>query len=111
MDVARGALTELPSKSGERAAVGAVDPGPPRLPFILSVGVTGHRVEALSTEANAALPERIRTALRLMTESARAIHASESALFASTEPRVDFVSAFGGGAHQNWAGGARDLGY
>jgi len=111
MDVARGALTELPSKSGERAAVGAVDPGPPRLPFILSVGVTGHRVDALSTEANAALPERIRTALRLMTESARAIHASESALFASTEPRFDFVSALAGGADQIAAGAALDLGY
>jgi hypothetical protein len=111
MDVARGALTGVRSKTGEGVAAGTAGHGPPRLPFVLSVGVTGHRVEALSAEANAALPDRIRTALDLVTASARAIHARETDLFATSEARFDFVSALAGGADQIAAEAALGLGY
>jgi hypothetical protein len=36
---------------------------PPRLPFVLSIGITGHRIEALHEAAVETIVERIGTAL------------------------------------------------
>jgi hypothetical protein len=88
-----------------------VSAGPPRLPFVLSVGITGHRVDALSADALAALPDRITAALRMVTDSARALHGSNGELFSAEAPRFDFVSPLAEGADQVAAEVALQLGY
>jgi hypothetical protein len=85
--------------------------GPPRLPFVLSVGITGHRVDALGPEVIASLPERIGSALQMVTEAALAIHAREPTLFSAEPPRFDFVSPLADGADQIAAEAALALGY
>jgi len=52
--------------------------GPPRLPFVLSVGVTGHRLDTLSVEAISALSGRVSSALKLISQTALQIHNSIS---------------------------------
>ena len=47
--------------------------GPPRLPFVLSVGVTGHRAEALPADGLATLRERIGAILELITDAAQSL--------------------------------------
>jgi hypothetical protein len=89
----------------------AASSGPPQLPFVLTVGITGHRLEALAGEGGEVLRKRISAALQVVTESARQIHGSEAALFQSHEPRFDFVTALAGGADQIAAQAALDLGY
>jgi hypothetical protein len=100
-----GEIGEDGSSGGEAAT------GPPRLPFVLSVGVTGHRLDTLPPEAIAALPKRINAALNLITDTARAIHARQPATFSPEPPRFDFVSPLADGADQIAAEAALDLGY
>lgn len=57
------------------------------------------------------MPERIRAALKLVTDTACAIHAREQALLGPVEPQFDLVSALAGGADQLAAQAALDLGY
>jgi hypothetical protein len=85
--------------------------GPPQLPFVLSVGITGHRLEALAGDGGKALRKRLSEALQIVTDSARAIHAREAALFGPHEPRFDFVTALAGGADQIAAHSALGQGY
>jgi hypothetical protein len=85
--------------------------GPPRLPFVLSVGVTGHRLDTLSPETIAALSKRIAAALKAISETALQIHKRGANLFSSDEPRFDFVSPLADGADQIAAEAALDLGY
>jgi hypothetical protein len=89
----------------------APDRGPPRLPFVLSVGVTGHRKEALPADTGADLEERIRAALMLVIDGAAAVHAQE-ALFYTDEPlRLLFLSPLADGADQIAARVAVELGF
>jgi hypothetical protein len=85
--------------------------GPPRLPFVLGVGITGHRVDALAPDVLAALPERIGSALRSVVDSARALHAANQGLFAPIPPRFDFISPLAAGADQIAAEVALQLGF
>jgi len=85
--------------------------GPPRLPFVLSVGITGHRVDALDAEMIAALPQRITSALAMVTDGARTLHAGNRELFAMEGPRFDFVSPLAAGADQLAAEAALNQGY
>ena len=85
--------------------------GPPRLPFVLSVGITGHRVDALGPEVLEALPERLMSALKLVTDAALAISKREPDLFSPKPPRFDFVSPLADGADQIAAEAALNLGY
>jgi hypothetical protein len=85
--------------------------GPPRLPFVLGVGITGHRIDALAPDVLAALPERIGSALRSVVDSARALHAANQGLFAPIPPRFDFISPLAAGADQIAAEVALQLGF
>ena len=84
---------------------------PPRLPFVLSVGVTGHRREALPAEACEGLEERIRGALTLLVEGAAAVLAQEAQFYTAEPMRLLFVSPLADGADQIAARIAFDLGF
>ena len=112
MDVARGALSDDEVSGGATLADTARNAsGPPQLPFVLTVGITGHRLDALAGEDAETLRNRVGAALEVVTESARTIHAREAPLFQSHEPRFDFVTALAGGADQLAAQAALKLGY
>jgi hypothetical protein len=84
---------------------------PPRLPFVLSVGVTGHRSDALPADAVSLLGERLRGALQLIAEAASSIHLREAATFSPDPQRLQFVSPLADGADQIAAEAALDLGF
>lgn len=84
---------------------------PPSLPFVLSVGVTGHRKEALPAEACADLEERIRAALTLVIDGAAAVHAQEAPFYTSDPLRLLFISPLADGVDQIAARVAVELGF
>ena len=73
---------------------------PPRVPFTLCVGITGHRHEALAPDYLARLPEQIRDVLDLLTRGSATVQAGAADCFAACEPRFVFVSALADGADQ-----------
>ena len=85
--------------------------GPPRLPFVLSVGVTGHRKEALPAATCADLKERIRSALTMLVDGAVAIRAQEAPFYNDEPPRLLFISPLADGSDQIAARVAVDLGF
>jgi hypothetical protein len=78
---------------------------------VLSVGITGHRVDSLGPDVLKALPDRIGAALQMVTESSLAIHAAHRSLFSADAPRLDFISPLADGADQVAAAAALQLGY
>jgi hypothetical protein len=84
--------------------------GPPRLPFVLSVGVTGHRADIIGAGADA-LGTRIRDTLLLIAEAGAALLERERDCFAPGPPRLRFVSPIADGADQIAAQIALDLGW
>ena len=85
--------------------------GPPRIPFVLSVGVTGHRAEVLAEGDVNRLRERVRESLLLIEASGRALLEGERDCFAPGPPRLRFVSPIADGADQIAAELALDLGW
>ena len=59
---------------------------PPRVPFVLSVGVTGHRSDALAGESLGALRDRLMAAIRLITDAAIKSHAGQPGWFQTDRP-------------------------
>ena len=94
---------------GERQWPGVA--GPPRLPFVLSVGITGHRAEALPPGSIDRLREKIRGVLELIAEVGRDLARTEHACFASDRPVLRFVSPIADGADQIAAEVALELGW
>lgn len=84
---------------------------PPPVPFVLAVGVTGHRAEVLPADSVPILRERIRDVLERIAESGRALFAAERDCFAATEPKLRFVSPIADGADQIAAEVALELGW
>jgi hypothetical protein len=84
---------------------------PPRLPFVLTVGVTGHRSDALAGGDAEALRARLMAALALIKETALTTHADQGQWFAPDPPRLQFVTPLADGADQIAAECALDLGY
>ena len=84
---------------------------PPLVPFVLTVGVTGHRHAALPVEQLPLLPGRIRDALRLLVGCAGRVHAEAADCFAPGDPRLLFVSPLAHGADQIAAEVALDEGF
>jgi hypothetical protein len=84
---------------------------PPRLPFVLSVGVTGHRADVLPAGGVETLRSRIRDVLLLVEEAGRALLAREQACFAPGPPQRRFVSPIADGADQIAAEVALELGW
>ncbi|HVU30454.1 MAG TPA: hypothetical protein VHE36_08650 [Sphingomicrobium sp.] len=85
--------------------------GPPALPFVLSVGITGHRAAALDEAAVAALPSRIAEVLKAVRESAGALLEREPASFSHAPPTLRFISAIADGSDQIAADAAVSSGW
>src|SRR4051794_15745569 len=85
--------------------------GPPRLPFVLSVGVTGHRADVLPEGSLPALNSRIRDILLLIAEAGFALLEREQGCFSTDPPRMRFVSPIADGADQIAAEVALELGW
>lgn len=92
-------------------AAQAAPPHPPRLPFVLSIGITGHRIEALPEDAVETIVERLGTALGELKARAIALYDRERSCFADAPPRILFVSPLADGADQIAAELALELGF
>jgi hypothetical protein len=90
---------------------GVAETGPPRLPFVLSVGVTGHRADVLPAGSFDALRSRIREVLLLVAEAGHSLLQKEQDCFAHLPPRMRFVSPIADGADQIAAEVALELGW
>ena len=88
-----------------------VSTGPPRLPFVLSVGVTGHRVDGLPEGSLDALRSRIRDVLNLIEDAGAELLDMERDCFAADPTRLRFVSPLADGADQIAAEAALELGW
>ena len=84
---------------------------PPAVPFVLAVGVTGHRAEVLPEGSIPVLRERIRDVLERIEESGRAMRETERDYFAGFTPKLRFVSPIADGADQIAAEVALELGW
>ncbi|MEO7364840.1 MAG: DUF4231 domain-containing protein [Sphingomicrobium sp.] len=84
---------------------------PPRVPFTLCVGITGHRHEALPPGYLQQLPGVIRETLQMLIRGAEAVRASADDCFAAGEARFVFVSALADGTDQIAAETALELGF
>lgn len=74
--------------------------GPPPLPFALTVGVTGHRLEAIPAAKRAGVEARIARALEEIEAEALALHARERELYSDDPPSFVLVSPLAEGADQ-----------
>ncbi|MCW3797648.1 DUF4231 domain-containing protein [Sphingomonas sp. BN140010] len=72
--------------------------GPPAVPFALTVGITGHRAEALP--AAAAVEARVAAVLERLERAAFDLLKREAALFAAEPPCLTLVSPLASGADQ-----------
>jgi hypothetical protein len=89
----------------------AVTRRPPKLPFVLSVGVTGHRADVLPSGSVDPLRTRIRDVLLLIAEAGRDLLQKEQDCFAVLPPRLRCVSPVADGADQIAAEVALALGW
>ena len=85
--------------------------GPPRIPFVLCVGVTGHRSEALAEGGSETLKNRIRGALELIDESAADLREPIPDCFAPGPVIRRLVSPLADGTDQLAAEVALELGW
>jgi hypothetical protein len=85
--------------------------GPPSVPFVLSVGVTGHRAEVLPEGGVAILRERIRKTLELIRGAGADLLETERDCFAAGPCQLRFVSPIADGADQIAAEVALELGW
>ena len=102
--------TPIEVAAGGPALAGA-RPGPPSVPFVLSVGVTGHRADVLPKGSVDALRARIRDTLTLIAAAGADLLAKERDCFASGAGRLRFVSPIADGADQIAAEIALELGW
>ena len=96
--------------SAEAVAAAAPD-APPRPPFVLAIGISGHRKQALPEDSLDALEQRIRRALALVREGAAAAHKQESAHYSDEPATLRFISPLADGSDQIAAQVALDLGF
>jgi hypothetical protein len=85
--------------------------GPPRVPFVLAVGVTGHRADALAKDDVPLLRDRIREVLQQVERAGLVIREGSGDTFAELPPRLRFISPVADGADQIAADVALDLGW
>ena len=89
----------------------ATPAGPPRLPFVLGVGITGHRQDALPPDALPRIREQLFSVLTRVTETANELLATEGSAFARDSTRFYMVSPLADGADQVAAEIGLDLGF
>jgi hypothetical protein len=85
--------------------------GPPRPPFVLSVGITGHRADSIGADVLPGLRHRIGEYLQLIEQAGRAIFEQSPECFAKDEPRFRLISPLADGADQAAAEAALALGW
>jgi hypothetical protein len=85
--------------------------GPPLVPFVLAVGVTGHRAEVLEAGDVERLRERVKQTLLMIEKAGRALVERERDCFAAGPPRLRFISPIADGADQIAAELAIELGW
>jgi hypothetical protein len=85
--------------------------GPPPVPFILNVGITGHRSHSLNSAAAGALTGRLTDNLRLIELAGRRLLADSPEFFAEEPPRFRLISPLADGADQAAAEAALALGW
>jgi len=81
------------------------------VPFVFAVGITGHRKETLPPGSLDSLKDRIASVLQQLRSEAIAVGADNADVFASTLPRLLFVSPLADGADQIGAELALELGF
>src|SRR5690348_1225976 len=84
----------IPEQAGRGSA------GPPSVPFVLAVGVTGHRAEVLPQDSVPVLRTRIGEVLRCIEEAGAALLEARRDCFTGARPRLRFVSPVADGADQ-----------
>jgi hypothetical protein len=99
------------SNTPERRDIQSPQACPPPVPFVLCVGVTGHRADVLPKDSVPVLRDRIRDVLERIAESGKALLEAEHGFFSGLEPRLRFVSPIADGADQIAAEVALDLGW
>jgi len=97
------------ARGEERPTEAGQDAGYRPLPFVVSIGVTGHRSEALGEAAE--LREQVRAALELIAAASRDLKAEAGPIFAPDAASFQFVSPLADGADQIAAAAALDAGY
>jgi Protein of unknown function (DUF4231) len=85
--------------------------GPPRPPFVLSVGVTGHRADVLAADSVEALRSRIREILTLVGDAGTSLLDRARECFAPDPPQLRCISPVADGADQIAAEVALELGW
>lgn len=86
-------------------------PGPPRLPFVVTVGVTGHRAGALAGRDTGLLAKRIRDILERVAAAAVEVCGASRDHFCEGPPDLRLLSPVADGADQIAAECALDLGW
>lgn len=84
---------------------------PPRLPFVIGVGVTGHRAKALKSDTLEELGARIRTTLKLVSASGLALRSGCATCYDDAPAILRLVSPLADGADQIAAQVALELGW
>ena len=100
-----------PIKLGGIAKRSAAVSGPPVVPFVLSVGVTGHRADVLRDASVDALRDRVRETLELIARAGADLLEKERDCFARGPCQLRFVSPIADGADQIAAEIALELGW
>lgn len=85
--------------------------GPPRPPFVVSVGVTGHRAKSLGKAVEEGLAERIGQCLELVELAGGRAHQSNERYFSDAAPRFRLISPLADGTDQAAAEAALALGW
>ena len=88
-----------------------MDRAPPQLPFVLSVGVTGHRADSLPEGSAERLRKQIHEVLLLIADAGEALLRKEQDCFAPAPLQLRFVSPIADGADQIAAEVALELGW
>src|SRR6476469_7074905 len=101
-----------PARAADLAGEATVERlGPPRPPFTLCVGVTGHRADVLPAGSVDPLRERIRGVLTLIDEAGAGLAKEQKNCFSECAPAKRFVSPIADGADQIAAEVALELGW
>jgi hypothetical protein len=87
-------------KSSEGSAELTVARHPPHVPFVLCVGVTGHRAEVLEAADVERLRQRVRDTLELIEQAGCALLERERDCFSPAPARLRFVSPIADGTDQ-----------
>lgn len=103
-------LTERPiTEPGTRLKPAGPTERPPKVPFVFSLGVTGHRLDALPADAQ--LRNRLRQVIVDLAARAVGLMERDGCHFSAATPKLMFVSPLADGADQMAAEIALELGF